>query len=65
MRLLDSQISNTVLKFPVMDELNTLNTIERSNGSFNVYVSDFLSRYSNMINTAVAEQITIYNKLSE
>lgn len=64
-RLIDSQVSNSVLSFNVMTELGALNSIGRSGdwAKLKAYLPDFEARYVAAIDKAVDQQIEIYERL--
>lgn len=64
-RLIDSQVSNSVLSFNVMTELGALNSIGRSGdwAKLEAYLPDFVARYVAAIDKAVDQQIEIYERL--
>jgi hypothetical protein len=63
--LLDSQMSNSVLRFKVMDELTALSALSRNGDkpAFENYKREFVKRYQIAVNTAKETQIEIYDKL--
>ena len=65
-RLIDSQVSNSVLSFNVMTELGALNSIGRSGdwAKLKAYLPDFEARYVAAIDKSVTEQIKIYERLN-
>ena len=63
--LLDSQMSNSVLRFKVMDELTALNALSRNGdkSAFENYKKEFEKRYQTAVNAAKEKQFEIYDKL--
>lgn len=63
--LLDSQMSNSVLRFKVMDELTALNALSRNGdkSAFENYKKEFEKRYQIAVNAAKEKQFEIYEKL--
>ena len=64
-KMLDSQISNSVLRFKVIDELSVLNDLGRKGDSkaFEEYKEGFLNRYRAAVKDAKKIQFEIYDKL--
>lgn len=64
-KMLDSQISNSVLRFKVIDELSVLNDLGRKGESkaFEEYKEGFLNRYRVAVEDAKKIQFEIYDKL--
>lgn len=63
--LLDSQMSNSVLRFKVMEELTALNVLSRNGdkSAFENYKKEFEKRYQTAVNAAKENQFEIYDKL--
>lgn len=64
-KMLDSQISNSVLRFKVIDELSVLNDLGRKGESkaFEEYKEGFFNRYRAAVDDAKKIQFEIYDKL--